>query len=71
MTTVNLAICFAPSIFRLWEPATDDPSIRTGMPTDRQLKEQQAAQQCLVDMINCTDDALFVVRLRLKTARYC
>lgn len=61
MTTVNLAICFAPSIFRLWEPTTDHPAIKGGMPTDRQLREQQAAQQCLVDVINCSDDDLFVV----------
>ncbi|KAM3723942.1 StAR-related lipid transfer protein [Dirofilaria immitis] len=68
MTSRNLAVCFAPSLFRLCGSHLNNisPTRRhktigaAGLPTEHEIKESQAAQECLVQMIErCTE--VFIV----------
>ncbi|VDM42390.1 unnamed protein product [Toxocara canis] len=60
MTAQNLAVCLAPSLFHLStsrlnrvSPARRHKTIGTsGMPTEREMKESRAAQECLAHMIH-------------------
>ncbi|VDO26055.1 unnamed protein product, partial [Onchocerca flexuosa] len=63
MTSQNLAVCFAPSLFQLCGSRLNNisPTRRhktigaAGLPTEREIKESRAAQECLVQMIeHCT-----------------
>ncbi|VDK67176.1 unnamed protein product [Onchocerca ochengi] len=59
MTSQNLAVCFAPSLFQLCGSRLNNisPTRRhktigaAGLPTEREIKESRAAQECLVQMI--------------------
>ncbi|KHJ86182.1 RhoGAP domain protein, partial [Oesophagostomum dentatum] len=62
MPAQNLAVCFTPSLFQLSASRLDKitPTRRhktigaAGMPTEREMRETRAAQQCLTYMIqNC------------------
>ncbi|MFH4974554.1 hypothetical protein AB6A40_001263 [Gnathostoma spinigerum] len=62
MTSQNLALCFAPSLFQLTTARLNavSPTRRhktigaAGMPTEKEMKESRAAQECLCVMIeNC------------------
>jgi hypothetical protein len=68
MTAANLAVCFAPSLFQLaTRLGAVSPSRRhktisglSGVPSEKELRENQAAQSCLAQMITeCKQ--LFVV----------
>ncbi|VDN05461.1 unnamed protein product [Thelazia callipaeda] len=68
MTAQNLAVCFAPSLFQLCgsrlssvSPTRRHKTIGSaGLPTEREIKESRAAQECLVQMIEyCTK--IFIV----------
>uniref|UniRef100_A0A0N5AIA4 Rho-GAP domain-containing protein n=1 Tax=Syphacia muris TaxID=451379 RepID=A0A0N5AIA4_9BILA len=60
MNSQNLAVCFAPSLFHLGVSRLNsiNPTSRhktigaAGMPTEREMKESRAAQECLVQMID-------------------
>lgn len=59
MTSSNLAVCFAPSLFNMGGPRniSQTPSPRRnrknpGIPDARELMEQKAAHECLAVMIN-------------------
>ena len=58
MTAQNLAVCFSPSLFQLSPRlAAISPTRRhktigaAGMPNEKEMKENQAAQTCLTQMI--------------------
>uniref|UniRef100_A0A915PG27 Rho-GAP domain-containing protein n=1 Tax=Setaria digitata TaxID=48799 RepID=A0A915PG27_9BILA len=68
MTPQNLAVCFAPSLFQLCGSRLNSisPTRRhktigaAGLPTEREIRESRAAQECLVQMIeHCTK--IFIV----------
>ncbi|VDD89297.1 unnamed protein product [Enterobius vermicularis] len=60
MNSQNLAVCFAPSLFHLGVSRLNAISSTSrhktigaaGMPTEREMKESRAAQECLVQMID-------------------
>ena len=60
MTASNLAVCFAPSLFHIACASRGNPSSSpkwghkqtAGLPDQRELLEQKAAQECLTVMIN-------------------
>ncbi|KAK6101320.1 RhoGAP domain family protein [Brugia pahangi] len=83
MTPQNLAVCFAPSLFQLCGSRLSNisPTRRhktigaAGLPTEREIKESRAAQECLVQMIeHCTK--VFIVPTspgleRDEGSKYC
>ena len=66
MTASNLAVCLAPSLFHL--PATAARSTSAsprrrktvGVPDQRELSENKAAHECLLQMINDCQKLFFV-----------
>ncbi|VDM93294.1 unnamed protein product, partial [Litomosoides sigmodontis] len=84
MTSQNLAVCFAPSLFQLCgtthlnniSPTRRHKTIgAAGLPTEREVRESRAAQECLVQMIeHCTK--IFIAPTspgfeRDKVSEYC
>ncbi|CAG9540543.1 unnamed protein product [Cercopithifilaria johnstoni] len=83
MTPQNLAVCFAPSLFHLCGSRLNNisPTRRhktigaAGLPTEHEIKESRATQECLVQMIeHCTK--IFIVPTspgfkRDKGSEYC
>ncbi|KRY00980.1 StAR-related lipid transfer protein 13 [Trichinella pseudospiralis] len=60
MDAQNLAICLAPSLFYIRSMSTGHPNwrrktITTGFPSEKELKENRAAQLCLGTMIRHYD----------------
>lgn len=76
MTAQNLAVCLAPTLFQLssrnmaMSPQRRHKTITGGLPNEKELNENRAAQACLAVMI---DDCrrIFTVRSVLNLFSLC
>lgn len=74
MTAQNLAVCLAPTLFQLsarnmaMSPQRRHKTITGGLPNEKELNENRAAQSCLSVMI---DECRRIFTVRLSVFKFC